>query len=246
MVMKMNLHDIPKQRKDWYSVRAAASGEPAEVFIYDEIGGGFWSDGVTPSGLIDEVKALKLKKGDTLSVRINSPGGDVFDGNTIYNYLRSIKARIAVTIDGLAASAASIIAMAGDTISMPENSFMMIHQPWMFTMGNAQVMRKAADDLDIIGEGAIKTYLSRVGDNVTRDELVTMLEEETWLDADRAVELGFADEVLEPVRAAALAKFHLSDYFEHVPEVMSRIQEDAKAQNAERRANVVRLKGLTG
>ena len=233
----MKLHE---KRKDWYSVRSAASGEDAEVFIYDEIGGGFWTEGVTPNGFIDDVKALKLKKGDTLNVRINSPGGDVFDGNTIYNYLRSLKSKVAVTIDGLAASAASVIAMAGDTISMPENSFLMIHNPWMMAVGDSQVMRKAAGDLDEIREGAIKTYLSRT--NVDRDELVAMLDEETWLGADKAVELGFADEVLEPVRAAALARFHLQDYFEHVPDVVSKIQKDEKALQAERRANVERLK----
>jgi len=231
----MKLHE---RKKDWYSV--SSLGEDAEVFIYDEIGGGFWTEGVTPSGFIDDVKALKLKKGDTLNVRINSPGGDVFDGNTIYNYLRSLKSKVAVTIDGLAASAASVIAMAGDTISMPENSFLMIHNPWMMAVGDSQVMRKAAGDLDEIREGAIKTYLSRT--NVGRDELVAMLDEETWLGADKAVELGFADEVLEPVRAAALARFHLQDYFEHVPDVVSKIQKDEKALQAERRANVERLK----
>jgi ATP-dependent Clp protease protease subunit len=237
----MNFHKIPERSVDWYSVKSAASGEDAEVFIYDEIGGGFWSDGITPSGFIDEIKSLKLKKGDTLNVRINSPGGDVFDGNTIYNYLRSLKAKVAVTIDGLAASAASVIAMAGDTISMPENSFLMIHNPWMMAVGDSQVMRKAADDLDVIREGAVKTYLSRT--NVSRDELVAMLDEETWLDAEKAIELGFADEVLEPVRAAALAKFDLKNYFHHVPDVVSKIQDDEKALRAERRANFNRLKG---
>jgi ATP-dependent Clp protease protease subunit len=231
----MNLRKIKKEPVDWYSVRAAANSEPAEIFIYDEIGGGFWSDGVTPKGLIDEVKALKLKKSDTLNVRINSPGGDVFDGNTIYNYLRSLKSKVAVTIDGLAASAASVIAMAGDTISMPENSFLMILNPWMFAMGDSQVMRKAAGDLDEIRGGVIKTYLSKVGDNLSRDELVTMLDEETWLSADKAVELGFADEIMEPVRAAALAKFHLSDYFEHVPDVMNKVQDDELAKRRQQR-----------
>ena len=237
----MNLHKLPKA-VDWYSVKAAGSTEPAEVFIYDQIGSSFWDDGVTPSSLIDEIKALKLKDSDALSVRINSPGGNMFDGNTIYNYLRSIKQTIDVTIDGMAASAASIIAMAGDTIRMPENSFLMIHNPWMVVAGDSQVMRKTADDLDIMRDGAIKTYLERTGDNLSRDELVTMLDDETWLGADRAVELGFADEVLEPVRAAALAKFKLGDYFEHVPDVVNRIQNDERNKRARQRAELKRLR----
>jgi ATP-dependent Clp protease protease subunit len=240
----MNLRKLPKQSRDWYAVKNKAAGEPAEVFIYDQIGASFWDEGVTPSSLIDEIKSLKLKNTDTLSVRINSPGGNMFDGNTIYNYLRSIKQNIDVTIDGMAASAASIIAMAGDTIRMPENSFLMIHNPWMVVAGDSQVMRKTADDLDIMRDGAIKTYMERAGDNLTRDELVTMMDEETWLGADRAVELGFADEVLEPVRAAALAKFDLENYFDKVPDAVSRIQNDERNKRAQRRADIKRLRAV--
>lgn len=238
----MNLRKLPKQPSDWYSVRNASNGEPAEVFIYDQIGSDFWNEGVTPSALIDEIKGLKLKAKDTLNVRINSPGGSMFDGNTIYNYLRSIKQKVDVTVDGLAASAASIVAMAGDRVRMPENSYLMIHNPWMIVAGDASTMRKTAEDLDEMREGAIKTYLSKTGDNVDRDELITMLDEETWLGADRAVELGFADEVLEPVRAAALAKFHLSDYFNHIPDVVSRIQNDERNKRAQQRAELKKLR----
>ena len=79
----MNLRKLPKQSRDWYAVKNKAAGEPAEVFIYDQIGASFWDEGVTPLSLIDEIKSLKLKDSDTLSVRINSPGGNMFDGNTI-------------------------------------------------------------------------------------------------------------------------------------------------------------------
>jgi len=237
----MNLRKLPKQPSDWYTVKNAANGEPAEVFIYDQIGSDFWSDGVSPAGLIDEIKAMKLKDGDTLSVRINSPGGSMFDGNTIYNYLTSIKQKIEVTVDGMAASAASVIAMAGDVIRMPENSFLMIHNPWMMVAGDAKVMRKTADDLDVMRDGAIKTYLSKAR-NMKRRDLVKMLDEETWIGADRAVELGFADEVLEPVRVAALARFKLENYFQHIPEPVSRIQNDERNKQAQRRAHIERLK----
>ena len=236
----MNINKLREQPKDWYSVKNAAAGEPAEVFIYDQIGASFWDEGVTPSNLIESIKSLKMKNGDTLSIRINSPGGNMFDGNTIYNYLRSIKQKIEVTIDGMAASAASIIAMAGDTIKMPENSFLMIHNPWMMVAGDSQVMRKTADDLDVMRDGAVKTYLSRTGDKVSRKELIKMLDEETWLGADRAVELGFADEVLEPVRAAAL--FDVSKYFDHVPEAVCQIKNEERNKRAQQRAQLNRLR----
>ena len=240
----MNLRKLQKQSTDWYSVKSASSGEPAEVFIYDQIGASFWDEGVTPSSLIDSIKSLKMKDGDTLSVRINSPGGNMFDGNTIYNYLRSIKQKIEVTVDGMAASAASIIAMAGDTIKMPENSFLMIHNPWMLVAGDSQVMRKTADDLDVMRDGAIKTYLSKTGGKVSRNELVKMLDDETWLGADRAVELGFADEVLEPVRAAALAMFDLGAYFDKVPEAFSRIYNEERNKRAQQRAQLKKLRDI--
>jgi len=214
---------INKQTRQWFSVRAAADGEPAELFIYDEIGAGWFRDGATPDSFIKQVKELKLKKTDQLSIRINSPGGNMFDGNTIYNYLRSLKNEVIVTIDGLAASAASIVAMAGDKIRMPENSFLMIHNPWMYVAGDANTMRKAADDLDEMRDGAVKTYQSKVGDRLSREEITTMLNEETWLIADKAIEMGFADELVEPVRAAALARFDLSEY-EHVPDAITKFK----------------------
>ena len=107
--------------------------------------------------------------------------------------------------------------------------------------GDAKVMRKTADDLDVMRDGAIKTYLSKAR-NMKRRDLVKMLDEETWIGADRAVELGFADEVLEPVRVAALARFKLENYFQHIPEPVSRIQNDERNKQAQRRAHIERLK----
>lgn len=240
----MNLRELRKRTptggRSWFDVRNASNGEPAEVFIYDEIGRGFFGGGVAPDDLIRAVKDLKLRANEELNVRINSPGGDVFDGNTIYNYLRSIKQHVTVTVDGLAASAASIIAMAGDTIRMPENSFLMIHNPWMFAAGDSRVFRKAADDLDEIREGAIKTYLSR--SNVERDELVQMLDDETWLGADEAIAKGFADEMVEPVRAAALVQFHLNEYFNKVPETLDDVRQQQRADRKKIREQLESIK----
>ena len=210
--------------RNWYTVRAAANNEPAEIFIYDEIGVGWFGGGVSAEQFVKDVQALKLGKGDHLLVRINSPGGDLFDGNTISNYLMGSGYNVSMRIDGLAASAASIIAMAGNEITMPENSFLMIHNPWMFVAGDAQVMRKVADDLDVLREGAISAYKAKVGDKLSRQEITDMLDAETWLGAQEAVDKGFADIVDAPVKAAALARFDL-DEFRHVPETLAKVRE---------------------
>ena len=110
-------------------------------------------------------------------------------------------------VQGVAASAASLIAMAGDEVRMPENSFLFIHNPWMMAAGDAKTMRKIADDLDLMRDGAVRTYQRKVGDRVTTKELVQMLDAETWLGADKAVELGFADVLEQPIAAAALSRF---------------------------------------
>lgn len=201
----------------WFRLKAAEKNEPAEVFIYDEIGRGFFGGGVAAEDFIQQLKALDLGADDTLLVRINSPGGDLFDGTTIYNYLRTVKAKVTVRVDGVAASAASIIAMAGDRIEMPENSFLFIHNPWMFAAGDAAVMRKVADDLDVMREGAVATYLRRAGEKLTRAKLIEMLDAETWLTAEESVKHGLADAVDEPVRAAALARFDFAQYGFKVP-----------------------------
>jgi len=204
--------DEPSERS-WFTIRADAGGDGPEVYIYDEIGRGFFGGGVSASAFIDSVKKLKLKSRDELLVRINSPGGDVFDGIAIYNYLRGVKHQVRVRVDGVAASAASMIAMAGDVVEMPENSFLMIHNPWMMVVGDAAAMRKAASDLATIGEAAIAGYLRKSGSDLReapkleREKLVELLDAETWLSAQEAVSLGLADKVFEPVRAAALAKF---------------------------------------
>lgn len=203
--------------KVWYRVQAK-KGSVAEVFIYDQIGRNFFGEGVAAEDFIKELKALDLKTGDTLNVRINSPGGSVFEGIAIHNYLRTLKAKVVVTVDGVAASIASAIAMAGDSIEMPQNAMMMIHNPMMLSIGNAETMRKAAQDLDQIRDAMAASYLRRI--KAGREELYAMLDAETWLTANEAVAKGFADTVIDPVRAAA--QFDLSKYGYKVPAALAR------------------------
>lgn len=180
--------------RGWYSIRAAAGGE-AEILIYDAIGG---LDGITAKQFAKDLKALGSPK--QLTLRINSPGGDVFDAAAIYNQLKRHSARKVVTIDGLAASAASVIAMAGDEIVMPENSMMMIHDPMGVVIGGAQDMRDFAEALDKVKDTLVAAY-RRCGQD--DKDIARMMAAETWLTAAEAVAAGLADRTAEPVKAAA-------------------------------------------
>lgn len=170
----------------------------AEVFIYEEIGE-FW--GLGAKQFADELKNL----GDVneIEVRINSMGGSVFEGFTIHSLLKNHKARVTTKIDGIAASIASVIAMAGDEIQISENGFLMVHEPWTIMMGTAREFREEADVLDKLRDQSLRTYAERTGK--TEEEMLALIDgKETWLNADEAVEMGFADLKMEPSKAAAL------------------------------------------
>lgn len=218
--------------RQWYRVQAK-KGTTADVYIFDEIGRGFFGGGIAAEDFIRDVNALKLASGDELVVHINSPGGSVFDGVAIHNYLRSSKAGVTVRVEGVAASIASVIAMAGDRVEMPENAMMFIHNPMTIVVGNASDMRRAADELDQIRDSMASSYLRRTGDKLDRDALYAKLDAETWLSAQDCVDVGFADAVDEPVRAAALAAFDLARYGFPVPQAIASAKE---ARKEERRA----------
>ena len=179
--------------RSWYAIRARAEG--AEVSIYDEIG----AYGVSAKSFLDELGALP--DDGPLTLRLNSPGGSVFDAVAIYNALKRHAGPVSVWIDGIAASAASYIAMAGDEVVMPENAFLMIHDPSGFVMGTAEDMRAMAEALDKIKGSLVAGYVAKSGG--AEDDIAALMAKETWLDAAEAVELGFADRLAEPVRIAA-------------------------------------------
>ena len=179
--------------KSWYSIQAKAD-QSAEISIYDEIG----FCGVTAKQFIGDLKAIDAM---AIKLAINSPGGAVFDALAIYNALRQHPASVEVTIMGVAASAASIIAMAGDTVVMPENAFMMIHNPLNMAYGNADDLREMADVLDKIGASLVGIYAKRTG--LPEDEIKALLDAETWLNAEEAVTKGFADELQAELKVAA-------------------------------------------
>lgn len=160
----------------------------------------WWGDEVTPEAFRKE---LNQQKGD-ITVHINSNGGDVFAGVTIYNALKDYKHKVIVKVDGLAASIASVIAMAGDEIIMAPGSMMMVHNPWSMSAGSAEELRKAADILDEINDSIIPIYAERTG--LSEEEIKNLLDDETWMSAEKAVELGFADKVVKEEKNKAKAK----------------------------------------
>lgn len=202
--MAMAANVTKTNNQSWYSIKAKAN-DTAEISIYDEIGG--W--GISAQQFAKDFKALgnNLKQ---INLHIHSPGGDVFDGIAIYNLLKNHPSNKTVTIDGLAASMASVIAMAGTEIIMPENA-MMIHKPWGVQGGDADDMRKYADLLDKVEDTLIPAYAAKTGKSA--EELAEMLAAETWLNGKECVEHGFADKLAEPVKAMAqLQSKRLGDY----------------------------------
>lgn len=139
----------------------------------------------------------KYPNAQQIDIFINSYGGSVFEGTAIYNQLKRHTAHKTVYIDGFVCSIASVIAMAGDEIVMPRNALMMIHNMWMGVCGNATELRKAADDLDTINAAGRAAYLERAGEKLSEDQLVGMMDDETWLTAAQCIEYGLADRYAE-------------------------------------------------
>ena len=171
----------------------------AELYVYEDIGGG-WFGGVSSKDVADELKKLGDSV-DRLTVRLNSPGGSVFEGVAIYNLLLSAKPEVHVVVDGLAASIASVVAMAGKTISMADNAMMMIHDPWGMAVGSADEMRRQAETLDAVRDVLVATYTKRTGQR--GEDISDWMHAETWMTAAQATELGFADSTQEADKLAA-------------------------------------------
>lgn len=185
-------------RPDWYNIDA--STDTAEIIIYDVIG---W-----PYNDSSELVRSLAEMGDkNVTVKINSPGGDVFDGIAIFNALREHKGRVTTQIDSLAASIASVIALAGDDVTAHKNSMFMIHEPWTIAAGNQHDFTEIADVLGKISGNLLEIYSSKAGG---KRELKDMMRAETWFTATEAQKRGFIDRVID--KQAAKASFDLSMY----------------------------------
>ena len=189
---------MKKSKMDKKGFRSLKAGNTAELYIYDDIGDS-WMGGISAKDVKDELK--RIGKVDAIEVYINSAGGSVFDGTAIHTQLERNTSKINVHIDGLAASIASLIAMAGDTVSMAQNAMLMVHDPWIVTGGTAKELREQADVMDKIKDNLVDTYAKKTGQD--KELIDGMMAAETWIDAEEALDLGFIDTVDEPLRIAA-------------------------------------------
>lgn len=180
-------------KRNWYSITNKSETE-SEICIYDEIG----LFGITAKDFLDELKSVGKRH---VVLRINSPGGEVFDGIAIYNRLSEHAPGVEVRIDGIAASMASMIAMVGSPLKMASNALIMMHNPSGLCMGNSGDMRELADMLDKVRGSLTGAYEKKTGK--TAQEVSDMMDAETWLDANEAKDQGFCDEITGALKMAA-------------------------------------------
>lgn len=174
----------------FWNFKNSDSGQNELIFdgpISDET---WWGDEITPQTFRDELSKVK---GD-LTVWLNSPGGDCFSASQIYTMLRNHNGKITVKIDGIAASAASVVAMAGDEVLISPTGMIMIHNPMTWACGNKADMEKAIAVLDEVKESIINAYVRK--SNLSREEISNLMDEETWMNAEKALQLGFVDNIL--------------------------------------------------
>ena len=194
-------------------------------------------DEITPKQFKSE---LMSGSGD-ITLWINSPGGDVFAASQIYNMLMDYKGNVTVKIDGLAASAASVIAMAGTRVLMSPVSQIMIHNPMTVAIGNAEEMSKAIDMLSEIKESIINAYELKT--NLPRDEISKMMDSETWMNARKAVELGFADEIMYTEKDQNSEKISNSYIFSRMA-VTNKLIDKLKSKNQAKNQNEITVESL--
>ncbi len=190
--------------------------ELSNVYLYGEVG--IDVDASFIRAAIDESP-------DGIDLRINSGGGEVFEGQAIYSLLNQYKVKtgnpVRVFVDSLAASIASVIAMAGDEIIMAENALLMIHNPWTWGGGTAKELRETANVLDKVRDTLVTVYETRTG--LSRDTIGALMDEETWFNAKEAVEMGFADTIISPSQVAAASIKAFS--YNHAPDELVAAQQ---------------------
>lgn len=206
--------------RQWYRIVAKVEEAVADLYVYDEIGQSFWEDdSVSAKQFIADLRAIP-EAITTLRVHVNSPGGDVFDAVTIANALRSERDErgrtVEVRIEGLAASAATIVSSAGHPIKIADNALVMVHNPSALVMGEASDMREMADALDAVRQSIIATY--RWVSDLSEEALSALIDASTWMDAATAVANGFATEIIERVPMAASFRPDVRARLGEVPE----------------------------
>ena len=200
-------------KSKWFKFNNSVDGSAkiAELFIYGEITSYKWCDSdVTANEFKNDLESFGDI--DQLDIFINSPGGSVFQGQAILSMINRFKEKnnikVRMVVDGVAASAASFLLMAGDTIEMPENALLMIHNAWTYTAGNSEELRKAADDLEKINQSIINAYMKKA--KVSEDKIKELMDAETWLNASDAKEIFDIEIIDEKDIAASIRDFEKS------------------------------------
>jgi len=209
--------------KSWYSVVAKKSDKPAEVSIYDEIG--IW--GVSAKDFIQSIRDL-----EDINLTIHSPGGEVADGLAIYNAIKRHRGKVVAKVDTMAASMASVIALAADEVEIAENGFFMVHAPWIITGGNADELEKMAEDMRKFEDKLVNVYEKET--NLNEEEVRSLLKEDSYLFADEAVELGFADRAVAAVKAAAKIEDFRGDLAKKLKWPTAHVRGSANKHNKEK------------
>nr|WP_319493468.1 head maturation protease, ClpP-related [uncultured Desulfobacter sp.] len=222
--------------KKWFSITAQGQGKTtqADIYIFDEIGG----SGISARQFISELKNIDTVK---INLHINSPGGNVFDGIAIQSALKQHSANVTVFIDGLAASIASIIALAGDEITIADNAYVMIHNPTSIVYGEAKDMAQEAELLEKVADGMAGDYSRKM--DISVDAARELMDAETWYLGREAVDAGFADATFEGTRAAA--SFNIKRFAMRAPgEVLQRFSRAKK--NTPQKRNKTEITDMTG
>jgi ATP-dependent protease ClpP protease subunit len=215
----------------WFEIKDKA--DKAEIWIYEEIGEDFFTGGgITAKSFQKELSQIKASQ---IDLHINSPGGLVFEGLAIHNLLKNHPANVTTYIDGLAASIASVIALAGNKVIMAENALFMIHKASGVVIGNSDDMRDFAEKLDKVNGSIATTYTSKTKKD--EKEINDLMAAETWFGADEALEMGFIDEISGEADMAACAKFipvMQKAKFQHIPEGIAAKKEKPTSREAEK------------
>lgn len=232
---------LDRWAEDVAGIRAVATGDNV-VTIFDVIGEDFWTGGgVTAKKVSAQLRAI----GDRpVEVQINSPGGDMFEGLAIYNVLREHPQEITIKVMGMAASAASIIAMAGDEIQIGAASFIMIHNAWVLAMGNRHDMRETADFLEPFDQAMVDVYAARTGQD-TKD-IAKWMDDETFMSGSTAIERGFADALLSADAMKVDEKAKAEDRATNDLRAMELQLVSAGVTRSEARARIMKIKGTPG
>ena len=209
---------------------SAQDNDSAKLYFYGDIVSESWEsdwykESKCPQDIVDFFAEIDRYK--AIDIYINSYGGSVFAGLAIYNILKRHQGKKTVYIDGIAASIASVIALAGDEVFCPSNAQLMIHKPWLYIAGNADDIRKAAEQLDVAQESIVAVYMQYVKDGITEEQVNQMVNAETWLIGEKAAEV-FNITVTDAVNIAACAHSTYIDKYKNVPEAMKKQDTETK------------------